>query len=218
MSWRLNLKNIHNVIQLRNLPTSPSTFQLFTLDTSREYVSCNLSFDLDLLFKVTQVRFCKYSQCDTTPQSLGISIRFSSWMHLKRIRLIATWVFTLTHFSFWLHLPISHVSSIAPTMSVDSWIVCGWVVSLAQAFLCCKTFSSDVAEYRICKATFYSTQQDLYADWRKNAQAEGQHLPENHKVKQCKTSFTIINIFMSVLTKSTLSPYPESEGKCGISD
>jgi hypothetical protein len=35
----------------------------------------------------------------------------------------------------------------------------GWIVSLAQAFLHCKTFSSDVAEYRICKATFYSTQQ-----------------------------------------------------------
>jgi hypothetical protein len=31
----------------------------------------------------------------------------------------------------------------------------------------------------------HSSEQDLYADWRKNAQAEGQHLPENHKVKQC---------------------------------
>jgi hypothetical protein len=40
----------------------------------------------------------------------------------------------------------------------DSWIVCSWIVSLAQTFLHCKTFSSDVAEYRICKETFYSTQ------------------------------------------------------------
>jgi hypothetical protein len=37
----------------------------------------------------------------------------------------------------------------------------------------------------------HSSEQNLYADWRKNAQAEGQHLPDNHKVKQCKRSFTI---------------------------
>jgi hypothetical protein len=53
---------------------------------------------------------------------------------------------------------------VAPTMSPSlltssRFLDCGRIVSLAQAFLHCKTFSSDVAEYRICKATFYSTQQ-----------------------------------------------------------
>jgi hypothetical protein len=43
----------------------------------------------------------------------------------------------------------------------DFWIVYGWIISLAKTFqfLHCKTFSSDLAEYQICKANFYSTQQ-----------------------------------------------------------
>jgi hypothetical protein len=85
-SWRSSFKNIHNVIQLRNYCLH--LYQRFTLDTSDESLSHAMCFDLDLLFKVTQVRFCKYSQCDPTPLSLGISIRFSSWMHLKRICLL----------------------------------------------------------------------------------------------------------------------------------
>jgi hypothetical protein len=69
----------------------------------------------------------------------------------------------------------------------DSWIVCGWIVSLAQAFLHCKTFSSDVAEYQICEATFYSTQQWIGPLFR--LKKKWAALTENHKVKQCKRSF-----------------------------
>jgi hypothetical protein len=105
-----------------------------------------LGFDLDLLFKVTEVKFLKYTQCDTTSQLLPTS---PSTFHIGYI---------------WREFSMSHAIWVAPIMSpslltIDSWIVCGWIVSLAQTFLHCKTFSSDVAKYRICKATFYSTQQ-----------------------------------------------------------
>jgi hypothetical protein len=124
----------------------------------------------------------------------GKATKFCVLVHLYK-----SWVLTLTYFSrsqrtnfknihnviqlrnYCLHLhqlftldtsdeSMSHAIWVAPIMSLS--LLTGWIVSLAQTFLHC-----DVAEYRICKATFYSTQQWIgplvYSDWRKNAQAEG---------------------------------------------
>jgi hypothetical protein len=91
----------------------------------------------------------------------------------------------------------------------DSWIVCGWIVSLAQTFLHCKTFSSDVAEYRICKATFYSTQRWIGPLFRLKKKCSGWRaaLTENHKVKQCKTCKRSVAFSIWLPSKRVIKTY-----------